>query len=237
MQQGFTAFKTGPAKKRPARPVETPQFVDHAAEKFAELRQAAGPEGDIGIDFHGAISPRRPSCSSRRWNPTNPCSSRSRSIARTWRSWPISPGAPICRSLPASAYSPSGVSGKFWRRERPRSCNPTCATPGNYRGSTDCRNGRAHYATLAPHNPLGPISLAAGLQIAASIPNFLCQEQVSLGEGYLKSPSRSKRATSICPRDRGWGSKSTRRRWPQRSATNWHNPETYDADDGSVVDW
>ncbi|MXZ36260.1 MAG: galactonate dehydratase, partial [Acidobacteria bacterium] len=57
MRQGFTAFKTGPAKKRPARPVETPQFVDHAAEKFAELRQAAGPEGDIGIDFHGAISP------------------------------------------------------------------------------------------------------------------------------------------------------------------------------------
>jgi len=41
MRQGFTAFKTGPAKKRPARPVETPQFVDHAAEKFAELRRAA----------------------------------------------------------------------------------------------------------------------------------------------------------------------------------------------------
>ena len=26
------------------------------------------------------------------------------------------------------------------------------------------------------------------MQIAASIPNFLCQEQVSLGEGYLKKP-------------------------------------------------
>ena len=45
----------------------------------------------------------------------------------------------------------------------------------------------AYYATT-PHNPLGPISLAAGIQLAASIPNFLCQEQVSLGDGYLKQP-------------------------------------------------
>jgi len=28
----------------------------------------------------------------------------------------------------------------------------------------------AYYASIAPHNPLGPISLAAGMQIAASIP-------------------------------------------------------------------
>src|SRR5690606_27986041 len=46
----------------------------------------------------------------------------------------------------------------------------------------------AYYAGIAPHNPMGPISLAAGLQIAASIPNFICQEQVSLGEGYITEP-------------------------------------------------
>ena len=46
----------------------------------------------------------------------------------------------------------------------------------------------AYYAPIAPHNPLGPISLAAGVQLAASIPNFLVQEQVTLGEGYLKKP-------------------------------------------------
>ena len=37
----------------------------------------------------------------------------------------------------------------------------------------------AYYADVAPHNPLGPISLAAGVQLSASIPNFLCQEQVA----------------------------------------------------------
>ncbi len=55
--KGFTAFKTGPAKHRPSRYVETPAEVHYAAEKFAELRQAAGDDVDIAIDFHGAISP------------------------------------------------------------------------------------------------------------------------------------------------------------------------------------
>src|SRR5581483_6411274 len=57
MARGFTAFKTGPAKRRPSRYLETPSEVKYAAEKFGELRQAAGSEVDIAIDFHGAISP------------------------------------------------------------------------------------------------------------------------------------------------------------------------------------
>src|SRR5205809_7820691 len=57
MKLGFTAFKTGPAKRRPARYVETPAAVRYAADKFAELRQAMGNDVDIAIDFHGAISP------------------------------------------------------------------------------------------------------------------------------------------------------------------------------------
>src|SRR6476661_5848278 len=37
--KGFTAFKTGPAKKRPARYVETPAAVHYSVEQFAELRK------------------------------------------------------------------------------------------------------------------------------------------------------------------------------------------------------
>jgi hypothetical protein len=35
---------------------------------------------------------------------------------------------------------------------------------------------------------LGPIAFAAAVQLAASIPNFLMTEHVTLGEGYLKKP-------------------------------------------------
>ena len=54
--EGFTAFKTGPFKERPARIVENKAFIDKAAQRFAELRAAVGDECDIGIDFHGALS-------------------------------------------------------------------------------------------------------------------------------------------------------------------------------------
>src|SRR5436853_3901232 len=50
--QGFTAFKTGVAKKRPARYIETQAEVQHAAEVFAGLREAMGKDIDIAIDFH-----------------------------------------------------------------------------------------------------------------------------------------------------------------------------------------
>ena len=51
-----------------------------------------------------------------------------------------------------------------------------------------------YYCTVAPHNPLGPISLAANIQLGACLPNFLIAEHFGmnekwdLGEGYLKKP-------------------------------------------------
>lgn len=41
-------------------------------------------------------------------------------------------------------------------------------------------------ALLAPHCPLGPLSLAAGLQVSAATPNFLIQEQ-SIGIHYNRT--------------------------------------------------
>jgi galactonate dehydratase len=38
--------------------VASPGFIARAADNFASLREAGGPEADIGIDFHGAISPQ-----------------------------------------------------------------------------------------------------------------------------------------------------------------------------------
>ena len=83
----------------------------------------------------------------------------------------------------------------------------------------------AYYVPIAPHNPLGPISLAAGIQLAASIPNFLCQEQVSLGEGYLKTPFQVEKRLHPDPdRSGAWASNWTRTPWPTRSTTTGETP-------------
>ena len=95
----------------------------------------------------------------------------------------------------------------------------------------------AYYAAIAPHNPLGPISLAAGIQMAASIPNFLCQEQVNLGEGYLKEPFQVHEGYIALPTGPGLGVELDDRMLADKLGHDWRNPETYDEDDGSVVDW
>jgi galactonate dehydratase len=95
----------------------------------------------------------------------------------------------------------------------------------------------AYYAAVAPHNPLGPISLAAGIQIAASIPNFLCQEQVTLGAGYLKTPFNLRQGFLDLPTGPGLGIELDENALADKLGHNWRNRESYDADDGSVVDW
>ena len=95
------------------------------------------------------------------------------------------------------------------------------------------------YASIAPHNPLGPISLAAGLQIAASIPNFLCQEQVSLGEGYIKNPFKVRDGYVDLPTAPGLGIELDEELMKKNDmyGHDWKNQESYDPDDGSVTDW
>lgn len=58
VKEGYTVIKTGVAKKNPANIVENPRFVKYAIDNFASLRDAGGPDMDIAIDFHGAISPQ-----------------------------------------------------------------------------------------------------------------------------------------------------------------------------------
>ncbi len=95
----------------------------------------------------------------------------------------------------------------------------------------------AYYAAIAPHNPIGPISLAAGVQIAASIPNFLCQEQESLGEGYLKTPFVVRNGYLDLPTGPGLGIELDENAMAKQIGHDFKNPEAYDPGDGSVMDW
>ena len=95
----------------------------------------------------------------------------------------------------------------------------------------------SYYAAIAPHNPLGPISLAAGLQLAGSIPNFLCQEQVHLGEGYIQQPFDVRDGYIDLPGGPGLGIELDEDAVKETPGHDWRTPEPYDADDGSVMDW
>jgi galactonate dehydratase len=236
--EGYTAFKTGPFKERPARFVEPPRFVKRVGEKFAELRQAAGPDADIGIDFHGAIGPATAKLLIKELEPHQPMF-----VEEPVQCQNVDVMAEIARGTHLPIATGERIFTKWGFREVLEKGAAVVLQPDlcHAGGITECRliagMAEAYYASIAPHNPLGPISLAAGVQLAASIPNFLCQEQVSLGEGYLKRPFVVKNGYLELPTGPGLGIELDEDALADKIGHDWTNPEEYDADDGSVMDW
>jgi galactonate dehydratase len=236
--RGFTAFKTGPAKRRPARYIETPAAVRYAADKFAELRQAMGNDMDIAIDFHGAISPATAKLLIKALEPYQPMF-----VEEPINCQEHEIMADIARGTHLPIATGERVFTKWGFREVLEKRAATVLQPDlcHAGGITECRliagMAEAHYASIAPHNPLGPISLAAGVQLAASIPNFLCQEQVSLGEGYLKKPFTVRDGYLDLPTGPGLGIELDENAMADKIGHDWRNQESYDTEDGSVVDW
>ena len=238
MAKGFTAFKTGPAKRRPARYVETPAEVKYAAERFAEMRRIVGDNVDIGVDFHGAISPAHAKMLIKALEPYNPmfieepCQAQNHDVM-----------AEIARGTHLPIATGERVFTKWGFREVLEKKAATILQPDmcHAGGITEVRliagMAEAYYADIAPHNPLGPISLAAGVHLAASIPNFLIQEQVSLGEGYVKQPFKVKEGYLELPTGPGLGVELDENLMADKIGHDWKNPEAYDAEDGSVMDW
>jgi galactonate dehydratase len=225
--QGFTAFKTGPARLngRYARPIENSAWIENAVAKFAALREIVGKDGDIGIDFHGAIGPATARILMKELEQYNPYFYEEIINAQN-----VDVMADLAKTTHIPIATGERIFTKWGFREILEKGAATILQP-------DLCHAEAYYATIAPHNPLGPISLAAGLQIAASIPNFLCQEQVSLGEGYIKSPFKVRDGFLDLPTGPGLGIELDEEAMKDKIGHDWRNPETYDIDDGSVVDW
>ncbi len=237
IEQGFRVFKTGVAKERQPQIVETPGFIDHAAERFAQLREAAGSEIDIAIDFHGALYPQTSKLLIKALEPYQPYF-----IEEPVQCQNTKAMADIARGTHLSIATGERIFTKWGFRELLEKEAASILQPdlSHAGGITEVRliagMAEAYYAAIAPHNPLGPISLAAGLQLAASIPNFLCQEQASLGEGYLKEPFEVKDGYIDLPTGPGLGIELDEDTVEDKIGHDWQNPETY-REDGSVVDW
>lgn len=238
LREGFQAFKTGPAKRRPTRIIETPAAVEYAAERFAELRAAGGNDVDIAIDFHGAVPPPTAKLLIKALEPHQPMF-----VEEPVQCQNVDVMAEIARGTHLPIATGERIFTKWGFREILEKHAASILQPDlcHAGGITEVRliagMAEAYYAAIAPHNPLGPISLAAGLQLAASIPNFLCQEQVSLGVGYLKQPFKVENGYIPLPTGPGLGIELDEDALADKIDHDWRNRESYDADDGSVVDW
>jgi galactonate dehydratase len=236
--EGFRAFKTGVQNSTRSGIVASPAFIAQAVDAFAALREAGGNEVDIGIDFHGAISPQNAKLLIRAYEPYQPMF-----IEEPVACQNVDVMAEIARSTHLPIATGERIFTKWGFREILEKGAASILQPDlcHAGGITEVRliagMAESYYAAIAPHNPLGPISLAAGLQIAAAIPNFLCQEQVSLGEGYLKQPFKVRDGYIDVPVGPGLGIEVDEDALKDMIGHDWQNKQTFDPIDGSVVDW
>ena len=238
MALGFTAFKTGVHKSRPARIVESKAFVDQAVEYFAGLREAAGPEADIAVDVHGAISPQTAKLLIKGLEPYQPMF-----IEEPVQCQNVDVLADIARGTHLPIATGERIFTKWGFREilekgAASILQPDiCHAGGIHEVHIIAGMAEAYYAGVAPHNPLGPISLAACIQLDATIPNFIAQEHTTLGEGYLKQPFVAKDGFIDLPTGPGLGIELDEDALEDKIDHDWRNPESYLKDDNSVMDW
>jgi galactonate dehydratase len=237
--EGYTAMKTGVAGGRPARLVESPAFVERAAATFAAMREAVGKEVDIAIDFHGAVSPQTASLLIKALEPYQPL----------FIEEPVQcQNADVLADLARKTHLPIATGERLFtkwefrevlERRAASILQPDLSHAG---GIFECRliagMAESYYAGIAPHCPLGPIALAACLQLDACIPNFLIQEQGSLGVGYLKQPFVVQDGYIELPPGPGLGIELDEEALADKiTEDDWKNPRSYAPEDGAVVDW
>jgi galactonate dehydratase len=182
ISQGFTAVKfnaTGPLQM-----IDSSRKIDLAVERIAGLRDAVGPDLDLAIDFHGRVHAPMAPALCRELEPLRPM----------WVEDPVpadNPGAVI--ELARRTTIPVAVGERVHSRSEyltlleSRAIGVLNADPAHMGGISQtvrlAAMAEAYDVALAPHCPLGPIALAACLQIDAVCYNAVIQEQ-SLGIHY-----------------------------------------------------
>jgi galactonate dehydratase len=236
VQQGFRALKTG-IGQGPVRIVDTMAFVEGVVERFAAMREAVGKEVDLAIDFHGQVSPAMSIRLAQALEPyyplfiEEPCLPENVdtmvTVARS-TSIPIATGERL--------FTKWGFRQVLEKQAAAIVQPDLCHAGGILEGKKIAAMAETYYAAVAPHNPLGPISLAACLQLDACIPNFLVQEHTTLGEGYLKEPFQMVDGAVPLPTRPGLGIELDEAAMADKLGHDWKNPQVWH-DDGSVADW
>lgn len=236
---GVRAMKVGPSANRKLHKyLEGHKMVDAAVEKFAALREKY-PDVDIGIDFHGAVQPTTASILIKELEPYRPWF-----YEEIVQALNVDVMADLAKKTHIPLATGERVFLKWGFREILEKGAAMILQPDvNYAGGiTELKviagMAEAYYAPLAPHNPNGPCSLAASLQIAGAIPNFLVQERGDREHELLAEPLPPVRdGYRPLPTGPGLGITIDEDKLMDEVGEPREYRPQYDEDDGSVVDW
>jgi galactonate dehydratase len=219
---------------------EGQQMVGEVVERFKALREKMGPGVDIGVEFHGAIQPPTAMVLMKALEPFSPWF-----YEEVVQALNIELMAELARKthIPLATgeriFTKWGFKDILEKRAAMILQPDVCYAGGITELKIIAGMAEAYYTPLAPHNPQGPCSLAASLQIAASIPNFLIQERgdnehADLLARPLPPIVNGHRPLLIEP---GLGITIDENKLMAQVGEPREYKTQFDTDDGSVVDW
>ncbi|MCS7475636.1 galactonate dehydratase [Umezawaea endophytica] len=184
-EAGMTAVKMNATAQFP--PIPTAADVTAVVERAKQVRVALGDGRDFAVDFHGRVGA---AAAPRLIEALEP-------LAPLFVEEPVLPGNnhTNLRRIVESTATPIATGERLFSRTDflpvlqagVRVVQPDLAHAG---GISEVRRiaalAETFDAVLAPHCPLGPLALAACLQVDFATPNFLIQEQ-SLGIHYNRT--------------------------------------------------
>jgi galactonate dehydratase len=245
--KGFTAVKMNATEE--LQYVDSFDKIDKAIARAAAVREAVGPAIGIGIDFHGRVHKAMAKMLAKELEPFRPMFIEEpalpennevlREIARH-TTIPIATGERMFSKWQFKQLLVEGYADII---------QPDLSHAG---GITECRKifsmAEAFDVAVAPHCPLGPIALAACLQVDAVSHNAFIQEQ-SLGIHYNQGSDLLDYLTDKnvfaydngfvrIPEGPGLGIDVNEAHVRKMALTGhqWHNP-LWRHEDGSVAEW
>lgn len=237
VREGFTALKTTPFGA--VRIVDTLEVVKKAEARIRAMREAVGDKVDIAIDCHGRLSPVMAIRMAKALEPYHPMFLEEPCLPEN-----VDTMVTVARSTSIPIATGERLFTKWGFREVLEKQAASILQPdlSHAGGIFECRKiaamAEAYYAAVAPHCPLGPIALASCIQLDACTPNFLIQEHVTLGDGYLKEPFRLKNGYIDVPKKPGLGIELDEEALREKLFDgSWHTPILHHEDDGSLADW
>jgi len=236
VEEGFTSLKA--VVFEAIRIVDTSTVVRKAVEKFKAMRETVGDDVDIAVDCHGRLSPAMAIRMAKALEPYYPMFLEEPCLPEN-----VDTMVTVARSTSIPIATGERLFTKWGFREVLEKQAASILQPDlcHAGGIMECKKiaamAETYYAAVAPHNPLGPIALAACIQLDACIPNFLVQEQVTLGEGYLKKPFTMKAGYIELPKEPGLGIELDDELVEKKAYDGrWEAPRLFH-EDGSVADW
>lgn len=227
-------------KRSPYKYNEGAMFVDEVTERFKALREKMGPSVDIGVEFHGAVQPPTAMSLMKALEPYRPWFYEE--IAQALN---IDVMAEMARKTHIPIATGERIFTKWGFREilEKRAASilqpDVCYAGGITELKVIAGMAETYYSPIAPHNPQGPCSLAASLQVAGGVPNFLIQERgdneyADLLAKPLPPVSGGYRPL---PTEPGLGITIDENKLMAQVGEPRAYQTRYDEDDGSVVDW